>query len=97
MNTSTNVASPCPRCGATDYKRKLGLIIAETSVTVCNLCAPSEVKIPLEVKEQDMTVSAGVFHARLDWEQENPIKSTSWERPVWRRIVNWLGLPLHQS
>lgn len=79
-----------------DYTRKLGLVIAGTSVTVCNLCAPSEIKIPLEVKEQDMTVSTGVFHARLDWEHDNPIRSTSWERPVWRRIVNWLGLPLHQ-
>lgn len=63
----------CPSCGSADYSRLLVLEIEGQIRTICNICHPAEFRVPLEVREEHETVSTGMFRAKLDWTQANPV------------------------
>lgn len=71
------------------YQRKVTLNVQDTLVPVCDLCAPQEVAVPLEVRTERLTVSTGMFRIELDWDQELPgvrTHCTLRRKSVWSRI-----------
>ena len=92
LKTSTD--SPCPRCSSVEYQRKVKFKFDRQgdSVVVCNVCAPKNVEVPLEVHENDMLITTGTFCALLDWRSENVVVETThrWHEPtVLRKLRDW--------
>lgn len=76
----------CPRCGSSDYIRKLSFDMEGVTLTVCNVCAPDHVEVPLEVQQDDMLITTGTFRAQLDWNRENIVVRSE---NVWRKKSRW--------
>ena len=90
--TDSNTDDPCPRCHSTVYDRKLALDIGGTPVTVCNVCAPTKVEVPLEIEQDDSLVTTGFFRATLDWREKNVVVASKQEwhsRSRWQRLRAW--------
>lgn len=96
MKTSANgdlSGNPCPRCSSLSYTRKVCLDIEGKKVVVCNVCTPNEVQVPVQVIDDETTISTGFVRASLNWEDENPVQeaSGSWDHPSrWQRFVTRL-------
>lgn len=84
---------PCPRCGRLDYERKTKIELEGERVTVCNICAPQEISMPVEVRTGAHTISTGMVKARLDWKREQPVVRVEskmnpipWWRYLWEQF-----------
>jgi len=84
---------PCPRCGRTDYDRKTKIELDGVQVTVCNVCAPDEISVPVEVRTGAHIISTGMLRARLDWGQVQPVvqvESKMESIPWWKKFLESL-------
>jgi ribosome-binding protein aMBF1 (putative translation factor) len=88
------MTEPCSRCGRTDYDRKTKIQLEGERVAVCNLCAPEEISVPVEVRTGAHTISTGMLKARLDWQRIQPVVEVEskmnpipWWRQLWEQFL----------